>query len=379
MLRASKKETILWHKANPIWVVCSQFVDGINKLPASSYDPTPHKQSCCKASSDQLNMNEIINTDPERGGLMETLIIVPVLENIEPINPFRLSSKLRDFELKCSISSAPILWEQNITSGSLPPGSSLLKIATKGGQSLSIETDKSSFIIHLNPDKEMAAISATIQAESWEDALALFNSLVNPYLSLLSWKYNVPLTISNISGMDVDYKIQTIKFIQPIIQKTVDLEIGKTDYFDDRLASLYSFNREMLNSPNGAYRLLCIHKSLTIILKIKEELQNRVRKKSLDFKIFKSMTEVKVDDSDYNKKVWPDVIGWNINRLIQDKIRPLRNQIAHEFIESQYANLDKGTFREQVRDYADALLPLMRLQFEKIVDYHSAYLPNEKL
>ncbi len=32
LLCAGKKETILWHKANPIWVDCSHFVAGINKL-----------------------------------------------------------------------------------------------------------------------------------------------------------------------------------------------------------------------------------------------------------------------------------------------------------------------------------------------------------
>ncbi len=32
LLHASEKEAILWYKANPIWVDCSHFVAGINKL-----------------------------------------------------------------------------------------------------------------------------------------------------------------------------------------------------------------------------------------------------------------------------------------------------------------------------------------------------------
>ncbi|WPU92496.1 hypothetical protein SNE25_24520 [Mucilaginibacter sabulilitoris] len=73
-------------------------------------------------------------------------------------------------------------------------------------------------------------------------------------------------------------------------------------------------------------------------------------------------TEIKIDENEINKFVWPESIGWTLGRLLTDKLRPMRNKIAHEIDEGgKYANPDMGIFQQRIRDYADAALPLMRM------------------
>ena len=325
-------------------------------------------------SSNELSAE--VQLDPVKEGLMETITIVPNSKE-NPNAEFKKFSNLREFKMMATIVSIPPLWNNNVVAGKLLGGNSLLKVVEKDEKigSYNIETSDGSFTIHLNELKELSSVSSILKARDFNGAIKDFLSLVNPYLSILSWKYHIPLTLSHINGFDLENSYQSAKFIQPIAQKAMQITVNETEFSDDRLLALFSFHREMINSTSGSYRLLCIYKCLMIVNVIKNDVRKKVVKKQLDLKIFKDLTEVKIENNDLNLNVWPDAIGWKLGRLIDEKIRPLRNKIAHEFDGgTNFANPDLGIFGEQVRDYADALIPLMRLEFEKMVNYHDKYL-----
>ncbi|HVW14610.1 MAG TPA: hypothetical protein VHB54_12320 [Mucilaginibacter sp.] len=312
--------------------------------------------------------------DPKKEGLMETVMIVPVTKD-NPRGERTTPNNLREFNMMATIVSIPPLWNNKIVAGQLVGGSTLLKLIDQQLGSYTIETHNGTFSIHLNEYKELAATQATIKAVDFSTAAKDFQTLVNPYLSILSWKYKVPLSLSNINGVDSETQIQSSKFIQPISQKQIKISINEIDFFDDSLAALYSYNREMLNSTSGPYRLLCIYKCFSIIKLLHDNVRKSAQNKNLDLSNFKSVTEVKIDETDLNKQVWPDAIGWKLSRLLDEKIRPLRNKIAHEFDDNgDFTNPDMGIFAEKIRDHSDALTLLMRTQFEKIVYYHTKYI-----
>jgi hypothetical protein len=325
-------------------------------------------------SPDELRLE--VSLSPAKEGLMETITIIPVFKE-NPDAEFKRFDHLREFKMMATIVSIPPLWNNNVVAGKLSGGSSLLKFIEKEEKigSYNIETSDGSFTVHLNEQKELSSASTTLKAKDFNGAIKFFLSLVNPYLSILSWKYKVPLTLSNINGIDIENSYQFAKFIQPVLNKSIQTIAGETELFDDRLLALFSFQREMINSTSGSYRLLCVYKCLTIVNAIKNDIRQKVIKKHLDTKTFKDLTEVIIENTDINLNVWPDAIGWKLSRLLNEKIRPLRNKIAHEFdSNTDFANPDLGIFGEQVRDYADALIPLMRLAFEKMVDSHDKYL-----
>jgi hypothetical protein len=314
--------------------------------------------------------------DPAKEGLMDTITLVPVTE-ANSKGEYKNYFNLREFKMMASIVSIPPIWNNNIVAGKLVGGSSLLKIDENGEKigSYDIQLINKPFTIHLNEFKQLASVSSTLKARDFNSALKDFLSLINPYLSILSWQYHVPLTLSNVNGIDIENQYQFSKFIQPFAQKSMQIIINDKEFFDDRLAALYAFQREMLNSTSGSYRLLCIYKCIVIVNVIKNDLRKKAIKKQLDLKNFKDLTEVKIESTELNLHVWPEAIGWKLGRLVSDKVRPMRNKIAHEFDDNaSFANPDMGIFGEQIRDYADALIPLMRIDFEKTLSYHDKYL-----
>jgi len=306
----------------------------------------------------------------EKEGLMETITIVPVVQD-NPDGELKVYSHPRNFKVMGTLFSVPPIWNSQVFAGKLEGGTTLLKISETELQLYEIEgSGARKFIVHLNQFKQLSSVSSTISAKSWQEALQIFHDLVDPYLSLMSWRFHVPLVLSNVNGTDLETNYQYAKFIQPIPEKVFALMLEPMERYNDHIAALFSFHREMINSTSGPYRLLCIHKCLTLVNQFKALTHDEVKKKGLDLKEYKTETEVKIKENDINKAVWPETIGWNLGRLLADKLRPMRNKIAHELDEGdKYANPDNGLFQEQIRDYADAALPLMRLQFKKIIDY----------
>ncbi|OKS88701.1 hypothetical protein [Mucilaginibacter polytrichastri] len=311
---------------------------------------------------------------PEKEGLMETITIVPVVQD-NPEGELKVYTHLRNFKVMGTLYSIPPIWNSQIVAGKLEGGTTLLKASETEYQSYDMEvTGARKFTVHLNQFKQLSSVSCTIAAKSWQEALQVFHDMIDPYLSLMSWRYHVPLVLSNVNGTDTETTYQYAKFIQSIPEKLFSLTQEPVERYTEHIAALFSFHREMVNSTSGPYRLLCIHKCLTLVNQFKSVTHDEVKKMGLDLKQYKTETEVKIEDNEINKSVWPETIGWNLGRLLADKLRPMRNKIAHELDEGdKYANPDNGLFQEQIRDYADAALPLMRLQFKKIIDYRVKY------
>ena len=307
---------------------------------------------------------------PEKAGLMENITIVPVLPD-NPTGELKTLNHSRIFNVMGTLYSVPPLWNSHIVAGKLEGGETLLKVNESEVQSYEIEsTGQRKFTVHLNQHKQISSISSIILAKSWQEALEIFHNLADPYLSMLSWKYHIPLVLSNVNGLDTETNYQYAKFIQPIPQVNFSVRLEPVEQYNDLIAALFSFHREMINSTSGPYRLLCIYKCLTLVNQFKSFIQDEVKKKGLDVKLYNVEIGVKIEDNEINRSVWAETIGWTLGKLTTDKIRPMRNKIAHELDEGDsYANPDMGLFQEQIRDYADAALPLMHQQFQKIIEY----------
>ncbi|WPU92497.1 hypothetical protein SNE25_24525 [Mucilaginibacter sabulilitoris] len=162
------------------------------------------------------DVNVEFPTRPEKVGFMENITIVPII----PDNPkgelinFNYS---RDFKVMGTLYSVPPLWNSRIVAGKLEGGDSLLNVTDTEVQSYEIEgTSQRKFTVHLNQFKRLSSVSCTISAVAWHDALEIFHDLVDPYLSMLSWKFHAPLVLSNVNGLDVETNYRYAKFIQPI-------------------------------------------------------------------------------------------------------------------------------------------------------------------
>lgn len=306
-----------------------------------------------------------------RPGLINNLTIVGVSPKNPTGDPMPKVTNKRFFDVKCALFSSVPLWDSNLIIGSLPVGTTLLKISSNI-KSYTLETSNGSFEIHMNDKGYLGSISAQVEATNWGVAVENFNSLVNPYLSKLSWSYDVPLAFSNLAIYDKENDLQHIKFIQAFEEKNLQLDIGFEEALTSKIQALYSFYRETLNSNSASYRFLCIYKSLQIANLMKKELEGLIKNSPEKLREFAFQTEVKVEKNEVNNSVWPECVGFKLNRLIDEKIRPMRNKVAHEFIEKDidFSNPDTGIFKEQLRDYGDALILLLKKQIRLFEEYY---------
>ncbi|EMS84718.1 hypothetical protein [Leptospira noguchii] len=306
-----------------------------------------------------------------RPGLINNLIIVGQTAQNPTRGPIPEFKAKRPFEIKCAISSVPPLWESKLLVGSLPVGRALLRNEANASLYYTVEAGNYTFYVYLDKDGYLSSASSTIEAENWGIAVKEFNSLLNPFLSKLSWQYNVPLTFSHINVYDKVNDLHYIKFVQAFDETNFEMIIGSEDSISPKIQTLYSFYREMINSTSPSYRFLCIYKALMIANLIKKEIEDNIRNDPSKLREFALETMVSVEKDDVNEGVWPECIGYKLNRLIDQKIRPLRNKVAHEFLdnESEFSNPDVGIFKEQIRDYGDALIPLLKEQIRLLEEY----------
>lgn len=313
-----------------------------------------------------------------RPGLINNLIVVGESDKNPVANPFPKIKSIRPFEIRCALTSIPLLWESSLLVGSIPLGRTLLRDYSQQHEepdklfSYTIEAVGGIFYIYLDKEGYFASASSILEAESWWKAVENFNTLINPFLSKLSWQYNVPLTFSHLNVYDKENNIHYVKFVQAIEETKIEFTIGSEEDWSPKLQALYSFYREMLNSTSASYRFLCIYKALMMANLIKKEIEDGLRETAPSkLREFALETTVTLNDDEVNKSLWPECIGYKLNRFIDKKIRPLRNKVAHEFLddETEFSNPDVGIFKEMIRDYGDALISLLKKQIRLLEDY----------
>lgn len=193
-----------------------------------------------------------------------------------------------------------------------------------------------------NAEGFMASIETTIKAGSFEEAESVARAALNPYLSTLSATLHVPLYIHQLRLTEQRTKNVRLSHTVPFAEAPASMAIRGA--FKDEFLWFAALFREALNSNSPLYRFLCIFKVVEGI---------RIRRAARGHKPIEMIPS---DPDEFRpwidgvfpvRPVWDDMtyasifvgeaIGKSFGAVIDQYLRPLRNDIGHLFDDS--ANL----------------------------------------
>jgi len=192
-------------------------------------------------------------------------------------------------------------------------------------------------------------VSEPFEAQSFDDALRRAYQTLAPALSNWSIHLDVPVYTSQIDAVEARTGAISMQLVIPPLEVSLAVE-GEPKLEPEFLhyAGLY---REALNSNSPAYRFLCF-------FKIIEGIRQRRKRLALDARLSNRepdhfVLETIPCDSEstgpwlnslYGNRNWDarsvdqvlpaEVRGERFGRMIQSKLEPLRNQVAHGILDS---------------------------------------------
>jgi hypothetical protein len=195
----------------------------------------------------------------------------------------------------------------------------------------------------VNPDGKLSKLIVETAARSFADAEAIAFGGATPFLSSLSFGLDVPIRISQMDVTQLSTGNSSMTYVCPYNEVAPEGgEFNNIPY----VQSLLSLYREGINSQSPNYQYLCWYKIVEGI-NVKREAETAKSKAALPMKyserIEKTQIEQRlrlqeafpfiascgVNDSAWDHIVPDEVLGWKFNRVRQQKLEPLRNQIAH--------------------------------------------------
>jgi hypothetical protein len=194
-----------------------------------------------------------------------------------------------------------------------------------------------------NPDGRLSKVIVETPAASFADAETVAFGAASPFLSSLSFGFDVPLRISQMDVTQLSTGNSSMTYICPYYEVVPELgEFNNAPY----VQSLLSLYREGINSQSPNYQYLCWYKIVEGI-NVKREEETAKLKAALPLKYSERLEKTKVkqrqrlaeafpfikaagiEDSAWDDLVPDEVLDWKFNRVRQHKLEPLRNRIAH--------------------------------------------------
>jgi len=214
---------------------------------------------------------------------------------------------------------------------------------------------------HANEAGRLAGADAHLRASTWEEARSKFLFHLNTMLSIFAWDHQLPLAAARVGGRDGANGISYVDYTAPLRVDRKFVAPGISGLVGADVRAAYSFFREGLSNPSPAYRIICFDKALSMLRRIQSQHTTALVQQKADIAAFSRAVNLLVEATDLAVEVWPEVTGWKLHRLHDKKLRPLRNEAAHELLDDGdgYTNLDWPDRRRKFQRAAQALVPLV--------------------
>jgi hypothetical protein len=237
--------------------------------------------------------------------------------------------------------------------------------------------------------------SEPFEAKDFRDAETKAYTPLLPMLSNWSVHLDIPIYVAQIEVAEVRTGARTGRLFTPPAEAIFAVNGELTLKPGSEFAHYASLYREALNSNSAPYRYLCLFKIIEAIRARRERLaieavRNGQKPRSLVERVPASETEFqKYLDPIYHIREWhslaltqvfpPAVRGKKFNQIIDDELRPLRNEVAHGIMDSGELGIsaDDLVKAEKVNFW----LPLTRTMVRRMLknDFGSeflSYLPD---
>jgi hypothetical protein len=192
-------------------------------------------------------------------------------------------------------------------------------------------------------------VSDPFDAESFDDALKKAYHAVAPTLSNWSAHLDVPVYVAQVDATELRTGAASAQVFTPPLEAAFAVE-GEPRLESEFLyyAGLY---REALNSNSTAYRLLCLYKIIEGVRVRRNRLAAEAKASRQEPQRF-AFEEVPAEPSAlqpwlnaiYNPREWPELTlnqvlpieirGRRFGQIIESKLTPLRNEVAHGILDS---------------------------------------------
>jgi len=315
---------------------------------------------------------------PSLGGKTQTYFVVPQVHGAEQ-GPEGAVQGEREFDVWGALTSQPRLWDAQVPKlGEPPQGNSLIFFLPKGYLEVEggVPQKPIRFQIYTNDEGFLSGVKSRLTAERWSEAIEVFRQALDPFLSTLSWQYQVPLMLASVGGMDLT---NGVMFQEHVFQPDIgrfggSAEVGASGEYQ----AAYSFFREGTNSASPAYRLLCFYKSYQVFRHIEKKYEDYITQKGLAKSDFFRGIAVHLEQDDIGPASSVDspfagCVGMSIGAFMIEKVRPIRNKVAHTLEETEdsagFSDADSLEFVRLARQFSDVLVPLIRRYAERLIEF----------
>jgi len=191
------------------------------------------------------------------------------------------------------------------------------------------------YFVYCNNKGRLSHINVHCHALGFSQAIELTLAGVRPFLSGWSLRINVPISIFRIRALeDKSQVVRNILYHQlysPVRLSESDLNRMYEMPEDDRIVSFY---HDALNATDPKYQYLCYYKVIELSYSLRAKKASEAKAQGRPFAMPK---EVLPDSESFTCHLTPDVrvqvVGQKFTSVRDNILRPLRNRIAHGFLE----------------------------------------------
>jgi hypothetical protein len=219
------------------------------------------------------------------------------------------------------------------------------RTTTGGTQKLEIRTSA-------NKGGRLAKCWVEVEANSFKDAEHVAFDSISPFLSSVAFESDVPVRLTQLDVKQMSTQNASMTYVCPYPDAPLPGPQGlSTAPYIQSLVSLY---REGVNSNSQNYQFLCWYKIVEgINWKRDEERATKPKgaKQDPTVKTVERLPDTRegmrraisiafptvgtggLSDARWDSAFPEEVLGWKFNRIRQDRLEPMRNQIAHMLAE----------------------------------------------
>ncbi len=212
----------------------------------------------------------------------------------------------------------------------LPVGNDRNRVFTIQARSAGLD-----YFVYCNNKGRLSHINVHCNAPGFSQAIEQTLAGVCPFLSGWSLRFNVPISIFRVRALeDKSQVVRSIlyhKLYSPVRLSESDLNRVYKVPEDDRIVSFY---HDALNATDPKYQYLCYYKviDLSYLLRARKASEAKAQGRP-----FAKPKEVLPDSESFTCHLTPDirgqVVGQKFTSVRENILRPLRNRIAHGFLE----------------------------------------------
>ncbi len=211
---------------------------------------------------------------------------------------------------------------------------------------------------YINKDGCMAKIAAhRVHADTFSHAEAIVTDAVKRWLSSVALTLDIPVELVNVHVTELKTGSHRLELVAPVHERS--FATFRTRQHSPEFSFYASLYREGLNSSSSVYEFLCFFKILEGLFARRERLNREVVAQGGTPRRFRERLPHTYDESvAFLNRLFPrtawneeivdtvftrEVAGKRLSRIVKEKMRPLRNRVAHGVFGTNELTVDVDT------------------------------------